>query len=58
MGIKSETHGQDMVDVFSLMTGSAYNYVPPGKKCFSTGFDFDNEGISGLDSLAFGGLSY
>jgi hypothetical protein len=57
-GITVETHGQDMVNVFSIMTGSAYNYVPPGKKCFSTGFDFDNEGTSGLDSLSFGGLTY
>lgn len=58
LGITAETHGQDMVNAFTIMTGSSGNYVPPGKKSNTSGFIYDSIGYAGVDSLAFGGLSY
>lgn len=58
LGITVETHGEDMVKVFQIMTGSTDNYVPPGKKSATTGFTYDNIGYAGIDSLAFGGMTY
>jgi hypothetical protein len=40
------------------MTGSTGNYVPPGKKSATTGFVYDNIGYAGVDSVAFGGMTY
>ena len=58
MGITKETHGIDMYNVFTVMTGSTDNYVPPGKKSATAGFVYDNIGYAGTDSIAFGGLTY
>jgi len=58
MGITEETHGTDMYKVFTVMTGSIDNYVPPGKKSATAGFVYDNIGYAGTDSIAFGGLTY
>jgi len=58
LGITVETHGEDMVKVFQVMTGSTDNYVPPGKKSATTGFVYDNIGYAGTDSIAFGGMTY
>lgn len=58
LGITAETYGEDMIDIFNTMTGSTDNYVPPGKKSATTGFVYDGLGYSGVDSLAFGGLTY
>lgn len=58
LGITTSTHGADMISVFTTMTGSTGNYVPPGHKSATTGFVFDNTGASGVDSIAFGGLTY
>jgi len=58
LGITTITHGADMVNVFSTMTGSNENYVPPGKKSATTGFVYDNIGYAGTDSIAFGGMTY
>jgi hypothetical protein len=57
-GITVETHGEDMVKVFEIMTGSTGNYVPPNKKSSTSGFVYDNIGSIGTDSIAFGGLTY
>jgi hypothetical protein len=58
LGIKKETHGSDMVEVFLKMTGSTGNYVAPDKKSATTGFIYDNIGAAGIDSIAFGGMTY
>jgi hypothetical protein len=58
MGVTTTTHGQDLVNVFNIMTGSTGNYVPPGKKSATTGFVYDNIGYAGVDSIAFGGMTY
>lgn len=58
LGITSASHGDDMVRVFAVMTGSTGNYVPPGKKSATTGFVYDNIGYVGTDSIAFGGMTY
>jgi len=58
LGITKETHGEDMVEVFSVMTGSTGNYIPPGKKSATTGFVYDNISSVGTDSIAFGGMTY
>jgi len=57
-GITVETHGEDMVKVFTRMTGSSDNYVTPGKKSGTAGFVYDNIGSVGTDSIAFGGMTY
>ena len=57
LGITAETHGEDMVKVFDIMTGTLDNYIPPGKKSATSGFVFEGT-LMGTDSLAFGGLSY
>ena len=58
LGITVATHGSDMVQVFNAMTGSTGNYVPPGKKSATSGFVYDSLGYAGVDSIAFGGLTY
>jgi hypothetical protein len=58
LGITVTTHGSDMVQVFNTMTGSTGNYVPPGKKSATSGFIYDSLGYAGVDSIAFGGLTY
>ena len=58
LGITVATHGEDMVKVFQIMTGSTDNYVPPGKKSATCGFVYDNIGYVGTDSIAFGGMTY
>ena len=58
LGITVATHGSDMVQVFNTMTGSTGNYVPPGKKSATSGFVYDSLGYAGVDSIAFGGLTY
>lgn len=58
LGITTATHGSDMVLVFSAMTSSSENYVPPGKKSATTGFIYDNIGYAGTDSITFGGMTY
>ena len=58
LGITVTTHGSDMVQVFNTMTGSTGNYVPPGKKSATSGFVYDSLGYAGVDSIAFGGLTY
>jgi hypothetical protein len=58
LGITVASHGQDMVEVFRVMTGSSDNYIPPGKKSGVAGLVYDNLGYAGTDSVAFGGLTY
>lgn len=58
LGITAATHGDDMVAVFAVMTGSTGNYVPPGKKSGTAGFAYDNIASIGTDSIAFGGMTY
>ena len=58
LGIKSETHGDDMVQVFTYMTGTTGNYIPPGKRSAVAGFVYEGNASVCTDSLAFGGLSY
>jgi len=58
LGINVSTHGEDMMTVFLTMTGSSDNYIPPGKKSGAAGFIYDSSGISGTDSIAFGGMAY
>jgi hypothetical protein len=56
IGITATTHGQDMVDVFTVMTGTTGAYIPPGKKSGVAGFVYNT--AYGTDSIAFGGLTY
>lgn len=58
LGITIQKHGEDMYNVFKIMTGSTDNYIPPSKKSATVGFVYDNIGYAGTDSIAFGGLTY
>jgi hypothetical protein len=57
LGIISDVYGEDMIQAFSVMTGSTGNYVPPGKRSSTSGFVYDGA-ASGTDSIAFGGMTY
>lgn len=58
MGISEQTHGKDMVELFSTSNSSIENYIPPGKKSATAGFVYDGITNFGTDSITFGGLLY
>lgn len=58
LGITSQTHGEDMARVFTYMTGTTGNYIPPGKRSATSGFVYEGNSLIGTDSIAFGGMSY
>jgi len=58
LGITSQTHGEDMTQIFTYMTGTTGNYIPPGKRSATSGFVYEGNTLVGTDSLAFGGMSY
>jgi len=63
MGINVQKHGNGGIDdtiakTFLQMSSSTGNYIPPNKKSSTTGFVYDNIGIAGTDSIAFGGMTY
>jgi hypothetical protein len=57
-GISEISMGADMLNAILAMSSSTSNYVPPGKKSATSGFVFDNTGYAGIDSIAFGGMTY
>lgn len=57
-GISEISMGEDMLNAILIMSSSTSNYVPPGKKTATAGFVFDNTGYAGIDSIAFGGMTY
>lgn len=58
MGISPAKQGNDLAMFLMSLTGSNENYIPPGKKSATAGFVFDNNGYSGTDSIAFGGMTH
>jgi len=52
------TYSKDMLDALNMMKPGGTTYVTKKEKCYTTGFVYDNVGIAGVDSIAFGGLTY
>ena len=49
---------EDFQEIFSEMTGTTGNYIPPLKRSACCGFVYDGIAVQGTDSIAFGGMSY
>jgi len=56
--VRSTTMESDMTAALSLMTGSTDNYIQPGFRSAVCGRDYDGSTVNGIDSLAFGGMTY
>jgi len=60
IGNTSSSYERDaaMTEVLSVMTGSTDNYVSYKERSATCGWEYDNNGAIGTDSLAFGGMTY
>ncbi len=54
----STSYSNDMINALRQMKPGGTTYVTRKEKSFSTGFMYDNIGPAGVDSIAFGGLTY